>query len=487
VSTENGLNKFNGDTGTFTHYFVKDGLPTNNLSCVLEDESSMLWMSTSRGLSRFDPVASKFTNYSVVDGVPGNDLTGWDACFKSPSGEMFFGGFSGGVAFFPIKVTDRSDPPPLVLTDFRLAGHSVEVGAHSPLQKSISYANDVTLTHNQNIFSLTFAALTYFNPDANRYQYKLEGLEENWTEVGSDRRVVTYTTLPAGKYTFHVQSATRQGSWGEPGIALDITILPPWWSTWWFRLLTGVFILGLLGTLYQLRLRQLAGQFNMRLEARVAERTRIARDLHDTLLQSFQGVLLKFRAVTYIMRDRPDEAEETLNAVIDQAQQAVTEGRDAVQGLRSSTLAGNDLAGAIKLLGEELVADHDSNHCPDFRLYVEGTTRDLAPILRDETYRIVCEAMRNAFRHAQARRIEVGIRYGHRDLRLRVRDDGKGIDPNVLSVGARAGHFGLPGMHERVKVVGGKLAVWSKPDSGTEIELTIPGSLAYAKSPSTDH
>ena len=152
-----------------------------------------------------------------------------------------------------------------------------------------------------------------------------------------------------------------------------------------------------------------------------------------------------------------------------------------MQGLRSSTLAGNELARAITMLGKELAADLVGNHCPDFRVHVEGTTRDLAPILRDETYRIAVEAVRNAFRHAQARRIEVEILYGQRGFRLRVRDDGKGIDPNVLREGARAGHYGLPGMHERVKVVGGKLAVWSELDSGTEVEVTIPGSLAYAK------
>src|SRR5215472_544485 len=208
VATYNGFNKFDRETGTFSHYFVKDGLPTNNLSCMLEDRSGTLWISTSSGLSKFDPVTNKFTNYSTVDGLPGNDLTGWDACFKSRSGEMFFGGFDGGVAFFPDKVVDRRDPPPLVLTDFRLAGHSVEVGRNSPLQRSINYANDVTLSHDQNIFSISFAALSFLNPDANRYRYKLENLEHNWTEVGSNRRVATYTTLPAGKYAFHVQSAT---------------------------------------------------------------------------------------------------------------------------------------------------------------------------------------------------------------------------------------------------------------------------------------
>ena len=481
AATQNGLNKLDIKSGTFTKYYASNGLPINNLSCILGDRSGKLWISTSRGLSRFDPPTKTFKNYSTADGLPGDDLTGWDACFKSSNGEMFFGGFSGGIAFFPDKVDDRLYIPPIVLTDFQLSGESIEIGPRSLLKKSITYANELTLSHEQNVFSLTFSALSYSNTFTNRYRYKLEGLDRQWTEVGSDRRRATYTTLPANRYTFRVQGATNSGAWSEPGVELGITILPPWWATLWFRLVTGVFILALVGSLYQLRLRQVARQFNMRLEGRVAERTRIARDLHDTLLQSFQGVLLKFHAVGYMIRERPDEAEKALEAVIDQARKAVTEGRDAVQGLRSSTLAGNELARAITMLGKELAADHVGNHCPDFRVHVEGTTRDLAPILRDETYRIVGEAVRNAFQHAQARRIEVEIQYGQRELRLRVRDDGKGIDPNVLSAGARAGHYGLPGMHERVKVVGGKFAVWSELNSGTEVEVTIPGSLAYAK------
>jgi signal transduction histidine kinase len=226
----------------------------------------------------------------------------------------------------------------------------------------------------------------------------------------------------------------------------------------------------------------LSREFNLRLEERVAERTRIARDLHDTLLQSFQGVLLKFHAVTYMVMDRPAEAQQTLNTVIEQARKAITEGRDAVQGLRSSTLAGNDLARAITMLGEELAAHPTDNHSPAFRVQVEGSPRELAPILRDEVYRIASEAVRNAFRHSNAARIEVEIRYDPGQLRLRVQDDGKGIDQKVLAGGGRAGHYGLPGMHERAKLVGGKLAMWSELESGTEAELTIPASVAYAKS-----
>ena len=219
----------------------------------------------------------------------------------------------------------------------------------------------------------------------------------------------------------------------------------------------------------------------LRLEERVSERTRIARELHDTLLQSFQGVLLKFHAVTYALPDRPAEARKSLETAIEEARQAIAEGRDAVQGLRSSTVVTEDLARAIGTLGEGLSAGEDGRPSPDFRVHVEGTPRKLAPILRDEVYRISGEALRNAFRHSAARRIEVDIHYDKRQLRLRVRDDGKGIDPQVLVQGGRAGHHGLPGMQERAKLMGSKLAVWSELDAGTEIELTIPAAVAYAK------
>ena len=179
------MNKLNRESGTFTHYYVKDGLPSNAVSCILEDQFEMLWMSTGKGISRFDPVTQAIReHYSTVDGLPGNDFTGWDACFKSPSGEMFFGGFSGGVSFFSENVINSLYPLPLVFTDFQLAGKSISVGSHSPLNKSISYATDVTLSHDQNVFSLTFAARTFFNPDANRYRYKLDGVDSDWVEVG---------------------------------------------------------------------------------------------------------------------------------------------------------------------------------------------------------------------------------------------------------------------------------------------------------------
>jgi signal transduction histidine kinase len=225
----------------------------------------------------------------------------------------------------------------------------------------------------------------------------------------------------------------------------------------------------------------------LRMDERVKERTRIARELHDTLLQSFHGLLLRFQAVTCLLPECPAEAKQKLNSAIDQAADAITEGRDAVQGLRSSLVETNDLADAIRTIGEELAAQvalGGTNHnATTFRVQVEGTPRSLHPILRDEVYRIATEALRNACRHAQARQIEAEIHYDERQLRLRVRDDGKGIDPKILSGDPQAGHFGLSGMRERAKLVGGMLTVWSELDSGTEVELSIPAVVAYATSP----
>jgi PAS domain S-box-containing protein len=173
---------------------------------------------------------------------------------------MFFGGFDGGVAFHPDKVVDSPYVPPVVLTDFRLFDRPVTVETASPLSKSIGYTGALSLSHDQNIFSLEFSALSYFNSPTNRYRYKLDGLDHQWHEVGSNQRLVTYTTLPAGGYTFRVQGATSRGAWSEPGLELAVEILPPWWNTWWFRALCAAAFLGVLWVLYQVRIQQVRRQ-----------------------------------------------------------------------------------------------------------------------------------------------------------------------------------------------------------------------------------
>src|SRR5207302_4414321 len=158
--------------------------------------------------ARFDPQKKQVKAFSIADGLPGPDLTGWGACFKSRTGGMFFGGFSGATAFYPEMVSDSAYVPPIVLTDFKLFGTSVAPGTGSPLKTTINYTNSLTFSHKQTIFSIEFSALSYFNAATNRYRYMLEGLDHRWNEVGSEQRLASYTTLPAGIYTFRVQGAT---------------------------------------------------------------------------------------------------------------------------------------------------------------------------------------------------------------------------------------------------------------------------------------
>jgi signal transduction histidine kinase len=314
-----------------------------------------------------------------------------------------------------------------------------------------------------------------------KFRYRLDDYDRDWHEAGT-RRQAFYTDLPPGKYSFRVIASNSDGVWNESAARLGFFIAPAYYQTNWFRALCAAAFLALLWVAYQLRVRQLAAQFNMRLEERVSERTRIARDLHDTLLQSFQGVLPRFQAAIYKLPEHPTDARETLEAAVDQASQAITEGRDAVQGLRTSTVEKNDLAMAIRGVAEELASVDSHQSSPAFQVAVQGTPRNLHPILRDEVYRIAAEALRNAFRHAHAHHIEVELRYDEKDFTLRIRDDGKGIHRELLSGDGREGHFGLHGMRERAKLIGGDLAIWSEADSGSEVELSIPEARAYTRS-----
>ena len=262
VGTQNGLNKFDPRRNTFEVYGESDGMGGDVVSCILEDQRGLLWMSTNKGVSSFDPRTRKFSNYTVADGLPGPDFGGYGAGFKSAAGEMFFGGFSGVTAFFPDQVTAdaavaNAFVPPIVLTDFRLFGSPASLSPGSPLKKVVNYTDAITLSHSQNIFSIGFSALSFFNPATNRYRYMLEGLDQKWNEVGSDQRLASYTTLPAGTYTFHVQGASRRGPWSEPGGQLRIQILPAWWNRWWFRVLCATACLALLWGLYRVRIQQL--------------------------------------------------------------------------------------------------------------------------------------------------------------------------------------------------------------------------------------
>jgi ligand-binding sensor domain-containing protein/anti-sigma regulatory factor (Ser/Thr protein kinase) len=479
VATANGLVRFDRAREQFTTYDERDGLPASAVNGILEDRDGKLWVSTAGGLARFDPLTKSFTNFYEADGLAGSAFEGYPAACRSRRGQMFFGSKSGLTSFWPEQIVERASIPPVVLTQFSLRGLPVAPGQGSVLAKSITYSPSVTLSHDENMFSFEFAALSYVDPQRTQYRYRLEPLDHSWNRVDPNHRTAIFTTLPSGKYALRVQASNNRGVWNEQGLTLSLEILPPWWETSWFRITCAVVFLALLWAGYRLRVGQLHRRFEMTLEARVGERTRIARELHDTLLQSFHAVALRLETVSQLLRAHPTKAQETLDSTIRQVAEAITQGRDAVQGLRMSTVQSDDLALAINALGEELATDSPDQR-PLFRVAVEGKARELHPILRDEIYKIAAEALRNAFQHAQARQIEVEIRYDARQFRLRVRDDGRGIDPAVLSGEGKEGHYGLRGMRERAVLVGGNLTVWSEVDAGSELELCIPASAAYA-------
>jgi len=293
---------------------------------------------------------------------------------------------------------------------------------------------------------------------------------------------VTYTNLPPRDYRFRVMATNNSGVWNETGDTLEFSIAPAYYQTRWFRAAAVVTVLALFWALYQFRLRQLAHDFNLRLDERVHERTRIARELHDTLLQSFQGLMLRFQSARDLLPGHPASAVEALDGALDRADQAIVEGRDAIQDLRSSATVVNELAHAMTALAEDFAQGPNGEKSPvTFRVSVEGTPRDLHPILRDDVYRIASEALRNAYRHAQASHIEAEVTYGVREVRLRIRDNGKGIDPQHLN-GGRARHWGLTNMRERAEQIGSELSLWSEVGAGTEVELRIPRSVAYGHS-----
>ncbi len=247
---------------------------------------------------------------------------------------------------------------------------------------------------------------------------------------------------------------------------------PPFWGTWWFRLACVVAGLGAILPLYQAHVRRLARQLTLRFEERLAERTRIARDLHDTLLQGFISASMQLHVVAdRLPSDSPEKG--SLDRVLRLMGDVIEQGRSAVRGLRSAADA-DDLEQAFSKLEQELAVQGQAG----FHVLVEGQPRPLHPLIRDEVYRIGREAVVNAFRHAGAKRIEVELEYAASRLRVLVRDDGRGIDPEVLQSG-RDGHWGLSGMRERAERIGARLKVWSRDEAGTEVEMSIPGHIAF--------
>jgi signal transduction histidine kinase len=303
----------------------------------------------------------------------------------------------------------------------------------------------------------------------------MQGLDGEWTELSGNQRTATYMALPTGSYVFEVQGATRHGPWNTSGATLSIVVLAPWWKALWFRLCVFCMAGFTLVMAYRLRVRQVAHTYNLRLGERVYERTRIARELHDTLLQGFQGITLRMQGVAKNMPTQ-DPIRKMMEAVLDRADEVLREARHRVRDLRRRTTDENDFPDRLTKCAQELAKDHAAT----FTLAIVGGPKVLESTLQDEAYGIVGEALTNAFRHAFASKIEAEVTYASSTLRIRVRDDGVGIDKAVL-VNGQPGHWGLTGMRERARAIRAELNIWSREAAGTEVELIIPASIAYPR------
>lgn len=456
---------------------TKNGLPCNAVYSFIEDTRKTWWLHTECGLVELpdtelqrwweDPDAVlRMRLHDALDGArPGR--YGIRPADVSRDGRVWF------ATGFVVQMVNPSRLPQAALPALTYID-SVVVD-----RRELKAIDGLEIAPNSRDLQIGYTSPTLTTPQKVGFRYRLEGHDHDWHDAGT-RRQAFYMNLPPGKYSFHVMASNQDGVWSEHATTLDFSVAPAYYQTNWFRGLVAILLLLVAGAAYRLRVRGLHRRFEMMLDARVAERTRVARELHDTLLQSFHGLLLRFQTAFNLLPDRPIESKQALAGAIEQAAQAITEGRDAVQGLRTSATERNDLADAIRALGETL-ASEDSRETV-LRIDVLGTPRELHPIVRDEAFRIAGEALRNAFRHSAARQIEVELRYGDRQLRLSVRDDGKGIDPEVLRAGGPQGHYGLRGMRERAKLAGGRLTVWSGLDAGTEVELSIPAAHAYGSS-----
>lgn len=459
---------------------VRNGLPCDSVRALIADGRGALWLYMQCGLVEIPATElQKWLEHSdselqlrVFDQFDGVQ-PGWApfvGATRTPDGRLWFANGHLLQMIDPVHLAGNKVQPPVQIEDV-----VADTRSYTPL-------TNLKLPPRTRDIEIDYTALSFVVPQKVRFRYKLEGHDSRWQDPGA-RRQAFYNDLHPGYYKFRVIASNNDGVWNQDGATLVFYIAPAWYQTNWFRLACVGALLLLLWALYQVWLQQLKKQFTRELEARVDERTRIARDLHDTLLQSFHGLMLRFQTASNLSITRPAEAKQTLDSAIDEAAEAITEGRDAIQALRSSPVDTDDIVSAIKALGEELVTGGTSNYPVSFRIDVAGTPRNLRQVVRDEIYWIACEAVRNAFRHSCAHQITVEIQYDDRQFSLHVQDDGKGFNGGAVDEAASAGHFGLHGMSERAKLVGGELELWSGVESGVNIALNIPAPFAYTQSP----
>jgi signal transduction histidine kinase/ligand-binding sensor domain-containing protein len=448
----------------------RNGLPCDSVFAAIRDQSGSLWLSTQCGyiviaqaeLDKWWQNPDTRVNFRVFDTFDGAQPARTNfspSAARTADGKLWFVNDTILQMIDPSRLSRNEIKPP------------VQVEQIIADRKIYAAGSNLRLPARTRDIQIDYTALSLVVPEKVRFRYRLEGHDTDWEEPET-RRQAFYSDLPPGNYRFHVIACNNDGVWNEAGAMQSFTIAPAFVQTGWFLVISLISATGLLWLLYTLRVRSLAAQLQTRLEERLQERERIARDLHDTLLQGIFSASLQLE----IVEDRlpADSGVKLLvQQVLELTRKVGKDGRATIRSLRSSH--GDD--------GLEEALSQIQKQCPsqsgvDFSVVTEGEPRVVRPMIRDEVYSIGREGVINAFRHSHAKRIEVEIEYGSRYLRMRVRDDGRGIDERMLLTG-REGHWGLPGMRERADKIGAKLQVLSRIGGGTEIDLLVPGKLAF--------
>ena len=476
VGGELGFARFDGTR--FVPVLSASSNPFTGVSGIVGTDSGDLWLNAIGGIAHIpaqeveriirDPrYRVRYDTLDSLDGVSGSpvQLRPLPSALQTTDGRVWFVMSDGLVWIDPTHLIRNTLVPPVTIWSVSSGGRQYpNLGA------------DLRLPVHTTSLQIDYTAGSLTIPERVRFRYKLEGSDRDWQDVGN-RREALYTNLGPGRYSFRVIASNNDGVWNNTGTSANFTITPAFYQTKWFYTLCALLCLGILFVLYELRVRQVAAQVRGRLEARLAERERIARELHDTLLQGIQGLIWRFQAVA----DRIPEHEpsrELMEQSLERADQVLGESRDRVKDLRALGSDVADLPQALAAEGEQFALAHPAQ----FRASVEGVHRHLHPIVREEVLLIAREALWNAFRYAGAQHIEAEVSYTDAALQVRIRDDGQGISADVLDAGGRSGHFGLLGMRERAAKIRAHLTIWSKPGAGTEVDLRVPADVAYRRS-----
>ena len=451
-------------------FLVNDDL---NVMDEVEDFDSNLWLSSRNGVIRvaLDDLRGSVTgrnsplNYYRLDREDGLNSTqssvGTPNIAITPDQKLWIATVKG-LAMVNLKDLPSGAHKPNVFVS--------EVSVDGKKQSS---GSELTLPAGTHHVELSLAAVDLDSPEKTRIQYRMDGVDLSWLDADLSRTAI-YTSIPLGEHEFHVRTTDSAGTWDRLGIVYTVSQQPLFYERRLFQLACGALILLLASIGYLVRVQNVVAQTRIMLEARIAERETIARDLHDSFFQGIQGLLLSFNLGTSRLgKGDPVRALFEENLIL--SDQVMLEGRKLVLDLRTRGSESSELVADLEAAAAEFTKDNPGR----FAVKVTGSSRKLDPAVSEEIYKIGREAISNAFRHAHAKLIEVEFTYGPREVRLNVRDDGKGIPEQVMKDGSVYGHFGLPGMAERAEKVGARFAMFSRAGGGTEIEVRLSSRLAY--------